>query len=161
VCFGGAIGIGEVYLFISVFFWTISIIVVDVAVQSYNALDLTVQQFLIATIVCLVVAPCVTEERQYVVSAAFVPTLTKNVWMILGVGFTEACGFLLSTLGQKEVDSARASVLLSMESVAAAVFGAIFLGESLTLVECLGAVTIFLSTLVSKMMHVEIKTMSG
>ena len=58
--------------------------------------------------------------------------------------------YFLQILGQKDLDLSVASILLSMESVFAVIFGALLLQETLTLWEWLGCFLMFSALILSQ-----------
>jgi drug/metabolite transporter (DMT)-like permease len=56
-------------------------------------------------------------------------------------------GFTLQAVGQKHAPSADAALLLSLEAVFAAIFGALIIGERMNVVQILGCVIIMVSIL--------------
>jgi drug/metabolite transporter (DMT)-like permease len=65
--------------------------------------------------------------------------------MSSGVAYT------LQVLGQKHAEPATASLLLSLESVFAVIFGALLLHESMTTLELIGCVVIFIAVLIPQL----------
>jgi drug/metabolite transporter (DMT)-like permease len=69
--------------------------------------------------------------------------------LYLGV-MSGAVGYTLQIIGQKYAEPASASLILSLESVFAAVMGVIFLGEGFTAKELIGCVLVFAATILSQ-----------
>ena len=106
-----------------------------------DALQLTCVSFFAGAILCAPFLQLPTEK----------PLLTySNIWSAMGaIAF---CGFLSSGLactfqnvGLKLVAPAVAAILLSLESVFAAIMGALFLGESLSGRQLLGCACVFVA----------------
>ena len=65
--------------------------------------------------------------------------------MSSGVAYT------LQVLGQKHAEPATASLILSLESVFAVLFGALLLKETMTMYELIGCVIIFVAVLIPQL----------
>mmetsp|Transcript_32538 Transcript_32538/g.46948 ORF Transcript_32538/g.46948 Transcript_32538/m.46948 type:complete len:399 (-) Transcript_32538:335-1531(-) len=145
VCFGGAIRWGEVMVFISMLFWSASILSTDVASKRVDGVMLTLMEFVFTTIVVAIVAAFV--EPQFLTYPFL--SIRRNGLNICVLGFTEAMGFTLSTLGQRYTDSSRAALLYSLEGTFCSLLGYIFLHETLTYVELLGCALMLSSAVLS------------
>ncbi len=135
-CLEGAVGRGEVIVFISMLFWVLGIMWSDIGCKRVDVISLTTVDFFVTTVFTVILA--------FVFEPQFwhypFDIITANWLLIVVVGFTEAVAFALSTLGQMYTTPTRASLLFSMESVSCAVLSYLFLGETLTSVELLGCV---------------------
>ena len=69
--------------------------------------------------------------------------------MVVGVAYT------LQILGQKTTPPAIASIIMSMESLFAAISGAIFLNEVMNLREYLGCVLMFIAVMITQIKTTE------
>ncbi len=71
-----------------------------------------------------------------------------DIWvMILAVGVFECLGFVLSGLCFMYVDCSKASLLMTSITVFTAIFGYIFLGETLTEIETLDGILVMIALL--------------
>lgn len=59
--------------------------------------------------------------------------------------------YTCQVLGQKDAEPAAASLILSLESVFSVLFGALILGERLTLLEGLGCIVIFIAVIIPQL----------
>lgn len=142
-CFGGAIQEGEVIVFISMFFWVGSIVFADLASKQLDGVWLTMIEFSLTAVVTIFAA-IYFESEEWV----FPFVSAQNNWqMIVLVGITEALAFALSTVGQTYSSPTRAALLYSLEAVVCAFCAYLFLGETLTLIECFGGFLMFLAAL--------------
>ena len=128
---------GEIIVFISMFFWVISIISADIGTKrGVDGVSFTVLEFAVSTALSIVLA--VIFEWKYLI---YPFESIVNSWeVILLVGFTEGASFLFGTLGQMYTSPSKAALIYSLESVSAAVGAYFFLGEVLTLPELFGCV---------------------
>jgi drug/metabolite transporter (DMT)-like permease len=149
VCFGGAIGPGEILVFASMFMWVISILASDKGSKTCDVVWLSIVDFAITASVTSVIAyhyePAVWEPP-------FALLLEGPHWRnMLLVGMTEAIAFNLANLGQEYTPPTRASLLYSMEGIAASIFGYVFLREMMTLIEMMGCALILGATVLSSL----------
>ncbi|MBO5514181.1 MAG: DMT family transporter [Mogibacterium sp.] len=71
--------------------------------------------------------------------------------LLLYATFVPSCiGYTCQIIGQKFTDSTTAALILSLEAVFAALFGAIFLGESMSIREVAGSVIIFAAVIIAQ-----------
>jgi drug/metabolite transporter (DMT)-like permease len=145
LCLGGAIGNAEVICYISVLFWSASIMGSDIGAKKLDVIDLLLVDFSVCTLCCITAAFLYESETW----AYPFDAIRSNWFPIIAVGFSESGAFLLSTLGQMYTAPARSALLLSLESVTSCFFGFLFLNEHLTMVECCGCFLMFLSTLIT------------
>lgn len=147
VCLGGAIGQGEITVFISMLFWVLGIIISDYGAKSVEVITMTFYEFLLTTIFTLCFALYFEFDNFLYPFTA----VRENWHLIIIVGFTEALAFALSTLGQMYTPPTRATILFSMESVTCAVLAFLILGEKLTYIEIFGAVLMTVAALISSL----------
>lgn len=82
------------------------------------------------------------------------PTLAQ-VWqcmpiLLYSTFIPTAMGYTLQIVGQKYTDSSTAALIMSLEAVFAAVFGALFLSEMMSLRELAGSAIIFAATIIGQ-----------
>jgi len=158
VCFGGAIGEGEVIVFVSMLFWVISIIISDMGTKKVDVVMLTCVDFSVTTIITLVLAFIFEADNwQYPFTA-----IHDNWKTIILVGFTEAVAFLLSMLGQMYTPPTRAALLFSMEAAVCGIFSYFLLDETLSWIEIFGG-SLMLCAAVFSSTHIttEIEELEG
>lgn len=137
---------GEYIILVSVLFWALAIMGSDRGVKSSNdGVTLVVIGFFATTVLALLSS--LINEPQFWVYPFH--AIRANLYIIVVVGLIEAIGYTFSTLGQTYTSSSRASLFLSLESVAGGICGYIFLHETLTVMELLGCMIMFSSFLVS------------
>lgn len=75
-----------------------------------------------------------------------------NCWLPLGYAGVLSMGFAysLQIVGQKHLEPTAASLIMSLESVFAVVFGALLLQETMTVWETTGSILVFLAVLLSQ-----------
>jgi drug/metabolite transporter (DMT)-like permease len=118
------------------FVWAFHVILLGRLVQRLDILTLSVVQYLLCGALSLLLAFFV--EGQFQIG-------TFDGWMALvytGL-FSVGLGYTLQAVGQRHAPPADAAILLSMESVFAALFGWWILGEGLSGVQLLGCALMF------------------
>ncbi len=136
------IGQGEIFSLIGAVFYAGAIVSVDYFTSDTDISLLTGMQFIFTFIVAAVMA-FLTEPVPSVISAKIVYEFIYLI--VFGTFFTQ----WLFNAGMKYVSSERGSVIFLLESVSAAFFGRIFLGEQLRLPQIAGSVLIISAILVN------------
>ncbi len=137
------INIGDVLLMLCAVAFAAQITLVDRLAGNVDSLRLNCVQALVVTVLS-VAAMLFTETVDIkLVASCAVPLLYAGV-LSMGVGYS------LQIIGQKRVEPTTASLIMSLESVFALVFGALLLGERLTASESIGCVLVFVSVVLSQ-----------
>ena len=122
---------GDLYVLVCAFCFTAQILVVDYFTNKVDGVALSCVQFLVMTV--LSAAGALTEAPPPL------ELLPKYLGPVLYVGvFSSGVAYTLQILAQKDSNPAVVSLLMSMESLFAAVAGAIILGSRMTGREYLG-----------------------
>lgn len=129
----GVIRPGDLSVAVSSVFWALHILAVGYYSTRVDPLRLSMAQFLITGVLCALLA-LLTEETNYIdIMAATGPILYAGL-AVVGLSYT------LQVLGQKIVHTESASLILSLESVFAVLFGALYLGERFNTQEWIGVI---------------------
>ncbi len=124
---------GDILILIGALFWALQILALDHFTPKLDALELAFGQFLTAALLGLAVN-LTTESSLFAFDpSAWGPLLYSGV-VAVGIGFT------LQVFGQSRVESALASLIMSLEAVFALLGGMIILGERLSGREWFGSV---------------------
>jgi drug/metabolite transporter (DMT)-like permease len=115
---------GDLLEIIGAFFWAAHIQLIDRFVKNVDAIKLSSIQFAACSILSLIVAFIFEDFSFTGLSSALVPLLYGGI-MSAGVAYT------LQAIGQKSAKPSHAAIALSMESVFAAIGGALMLDERL------------------------------
>jgi drug/metabolite transporter (DMT)-like permease len=123
--------------------WAFHVIVVGFAVKKVDVFVFSVGQFLLCGFL-------------HLVSSLFVnpPTLAavQSCWLSIlyaGLG-SVVIGFTLQAVGQRKAPAADAALILSLESVFAAVFGALILSEKMSFIQIIGCAIILAAIIVAQ-----------
>ena len=119
------------------------IVSVNLFVDRHNAVLLSCLQFYVCGALGLVIA-LVTEGPTLAAVIAGVPVLLYQTFVPTAGGYT------LQIVGQRYTDSSLAALIMSTEAVFAAVFGALILGEIMSVREIAGSAIILAATLIGQ-----------
>lgn len=125
------------------FMFAVQIIFVDMFASRVDALRLNAIQAL----VCAVLSGVITLFTEQITWASIV----NCAFPLAHAGFLSmGAAYSLQILGQKDLDPTAASLIMSLESVFAVVFGALILKETMTGWEILGCVLVFSAVILSQ-----------
>jgi drug/metabolite transporter (DMT)-like permease len=122
---GFTISRGDLLELVGAFFWTMHILIVGRFGSKMDGLELALGQYLVCSALSLVCALALEPVPFAGTMAAAIPILYGGI-MSTGVGFT------LQIIAQRDAHPAHASIIMSLESLFAAIGGIILLGEPLT-----------------------------
>ena len=141
---GFSIGTGDLLVLCCAFFFSIHIMVIDhFTAGKVDGVRMSCVQFLVAGIMAIVLMFLFEEPTLASVWNARVSILYAGV-MSCGVAYT------LQILGQKDTDPTTATLLMSLESVFAALSGWVLLHESLSLKEIFGCALVFVAVILAQ-----------
>ena len=147
LCFKGGfgrMGKGDFWICVSAVLFTMHIMAIDYFASRVDCLKLSCLQFFGAGFVSLAFALLAEKIVLGDVLACWGPILYLGV-MSSGVAYT------LQVVGQSSVHPVIASLIMSLESVFAALSGALYLGERMTSREIIGCVVIFTAVILSQL----------
>ena len=138
-----SMNIGDFFTLLCAFVFTGHILVIDHFSPKVDGVKLSALQFLVCGVICLIY-----------LFAFETPALSPllNGWLSIGYSGIFSCGvaFTLQIIGQKYTDPTSASILMSLESVFAALSASLLIalgfdltGGALTLREIFGCVLMF------------------
>ncbi|MBC8016293.1 MAG: DMT family transporter, partial [Sporomusaceae bacterium] len=141
------ISYGEFLELIGAFFWTIHILVIDRFSRKVDVLKLSFFQFITCSILSLLAALFLETISLETLRQAMVPILYGGIGSV-GIAYT------LQVVGQKNAQPSHAAIILSMETVFAAIGGWIMLNERLGFQELLGCAIMLAGMLLSQLQNV-------
>lgn len=126
------------------FVWGLHVLLVSFFVGRHDAIRLAFLQFVTCAVVSLILA------------AVFEETSLELIWLaapalIYGGVFAVGVGYTLQVVAQKHAIASHAAIILSLEAVFAAIAGAIFLDESLSLRGYAGCALMFVGMLIAQL----------
>lgn len=138
-----SIGRGDLLVLLCAFVFAIHILVIDHFSPRVDAVRLSCIQFLISGIICAVPMFIFEAPSISAILSAWAPVLYAGL-LSCGVAYT------LQIVGQKQTEPTTASLILSLESVFAALAGALLLQETLSARELIGCVLVFVAILLTQ-----------
>ena len=136
--------LGDLLVFLSSIAFSMHIMVIDVFAPKVDCIRLSCIQFLVAGILSLVPMLIFETPNLPSILLAAIPILYAGI-MSSGVAFT------LQIVGQKWVSPSATTLLMSLESVFALVFGMIILHDIPSMREGIGAFLVFLAILLAQL----------
>lgn len=143
---GFSIGIGEILAILGAIFFAGQITVLGHYTKQRDVCLLSVFQMLACCILGFICAVIFEAPPQNLTVEMVIPVV------YLGV-FSTFVAFLCQTVGQKYTTSARAAIIMSLESVFGTLFSVIILSEQLTINMSIGALLILLSVMIAEYIH--------
>ena len=139
-----ALGIGEIFLILAAFLFAIHIIIIGHFSTRVDPVRLSCGQLLIGGFATVI--PMIVIERPTIVSilAAYIPLLYTGI-------FSSCVAYTLQIFAQKEANPTIAGMLLSLESVFAALAGYLILNQVLNTRELIGCVLIFIAIVIAQL----------
>ena len=141
---GAGIASGDLLVIASAVVFSLHILVIDSVPAGVDGVRLSCVQFLVAGVFALVLALFLESFTWRDILSAWVPLLYTGV-VSSGVGYT------LQILGQRTVNPTVASLILSLESVFAALAGWAILGRALSLQELFGCALVFVAVILAQL----------
>lgn len=139
-----ALETGDLIVLVSAVLFGLHIIVIDYSAVRVNSMFLSLVQLIVVSVLSLVLA--VFKET------IIFSDIMSVVWPLLGIGvLSSGVGYTLQIVGQKDVPPHTASLILSLESVVAAIGGVLILGEHIGIREGIGMLIVFAGIIVSQL----------
>ncbi len=139
-----SIEIGDVLVFICAFFWAAQVIAIGWLSPKIQAIKLAFGQFVVCSVLSLITA-CIVEEINW-------SALLQARWPILYGGIlSSGVAFTFQVMAQRNTHPAHASIIMSLESVFAAIGGWMLLNETLGLKGLIGCGLMLLGMLISQL----------
>lgn len=131
-----AINIGDVLMLLCAVAFAVQILIMDRVAGELNSMALNMAQALVCAVVSGVCAFIFDTTTWQGILDCWFPLCWAGI-MSMGIAYT------LQIVGQKSIEPTTASLLMSFESVFAAISGALLLNESFTLTEGIGCALVF------------------
>lgn len=137
------LGTGDIYLLLCALFFTLQIMLVDYYVTKVDGLLLSIMQFFVTAVISGI-GMIFTE----------IPSMENIINCLIPLfyagGISSGVGYTLQIIGQKYVPATIASLIMSLESVIAALAGWLILHEVLSTKELIGCVLVFVAVLLTQ-----------
>ena len=131
-----AINIGDVLMLLCAVAFAVQILIMDRVAGELNSMALNMSQALVCAVVSGVCALIFDNTTWQGILDCWFPLCWAGI-MSMGIAYT------LQIVGQKSIEPTTASLLMSFESVFAAISGALLLNEKFTLTEGIGCALVF------------------
>ena len=151
---GAGIASGDLLVIASAVVFSLHILVIDSVPAGVDGVRLSCVQFLVAGVFALVLALFLESFTWRGILSAWVPLLYTGV-VSSGVGYT------LQILGQRTVNPTVACLILSLESVFAALAGWAILGQALSLRELFGCALVFVAVILAQLPRKKGRAING
>lgn len=142
------ISYGEVLELMGAFFWAIHILVIDRFSRKVDVLKLSFVQFITCSVLSIFTALCIETMSIQTLGQALVPIIYGGICSV-GIAYT------LQVVGQKYAQPSHAAIILSMETVFAAIGGWMILNEQLGVQELLGCFIMLGGMLLSQLQNIK------
>jgi drug/metabolite transporter (DMT)-like permease len=140
---GFTFNIGNLLVFLATPFWALHIVYIGEVVGERDALVLAIPQYLLVALLSFIGA--------YFFEEFSFAAVTEARWALLYAALlSTAIGFTLQLIAQKFAPPHHAAIIMSMESVFAALGGVVVLGETMNLPMLVGSGVILLSMILSQ-----------
>ena len=136
--------IGDILVFGSAFIWAIQVLLASYYAIRVNVIKLAAIQFALTGILSLAISFFTENYGLQNIYDAMIPILYGGI-MSVGLAFT------LQLIAQKKAKPSHAAIILSTESVFAAIGGWLILNEQLTQIETMGATLMFTGVILSQL----------
>ena len=137
------IAAGDLFVILCAVCFSVHILLVDRFSPSVNGVELSCIQFLVAGVFSTIVA--------FLVETPNVQDILRSWGPILYTGLiSSGVGYTLQILGQKDTPPAVASLIMSLESVFAALSGWLLLGQGMTGREAVGCALVFAAVILAQ-----------
>ncbi len=141
---GFSLHTGELFVLLCAFAFSCHIMVVDHFSPKCDGIKLSCIQFLTVGVIGIVCMFIFENPVWADILDCWLPILYCGV-LSSGVAYT------LQVVGQKHAEPTAATLILSLESVFSVLFGVLVAGESLTLVEGIGCIVIFIAVIIPQL----------
>lgn len=139
-----SVNIGDVLILLCAAAFAVHILLVDRICNNVDGLRLNSVQALVVGVLSAIIMLFTEEPKLDNIQSCTLSLIHAGV-------FSMGIAYSMQIIGQKHVESATASLIMSMESVVAVIAGWLILGEKLTLPEGMGCFLIFLAVILSQL----------
>lgn len=140
----GSVELGDVILFIGAILWAVHILLIDRYAGKISPVSFSVTQYLVCSALSLICAFSFEEVAISSILEGYIPILYAGL-LSVGVAYT------LQIFGQRHVEPSKASLIISLETLFAALGGALILGELMDARGYIGCALIFTGIIVSQL----------
>lgn len=140
---GFSISEGDFYILLCAVCFAVHILIIDYFSDKTDGVIMSCIQFFTVGVLSLVIALIFEQPSLPDIMSAILPILYTGV-------FSSGVAYTLQIVAQKDVNPTAASLIMSLESVFAAISGWLFLHESFSLKEFFGCVLVFSAIIIAQ-----------
>ena len=140
---GFTIFFGDLLVLIGAVFWAVHVVIIGVMSPKVNALKLALIQYLVCSVLSIIVSFSIETNTLDGVIQATIPILYGGI-LSVGIAYT------LQVIAQKKASPAHAAIILSLEAVFAVLGGWLILNEQLGSRQMLGCGLMLLGILIAQ-----------
>lgn len=133
---------GDLITLVCAVFFSFHILTIDHYSPKVDGIRLSALQFYVAGLINFVMMIIFDKPDINLILACAIPILYSGI-------FSSGIAYTLQIIGQKYADPASASILMSLESVFALLSGMILLNETITIIELIGCVLMFVAIIIN------------
>lgn len=138
-----SVNYGDILVFIGAFFWAMHVIVIGKAAPKMNPILLSSLQFGVCSFLSLLIAFTIENISINGIQGASLPLLYSG-FLSVGLAYT------LQVVAQKDASPTHAVIILTLESVFAAISGWIYLAEDFNQRKLIGCIIMFSAMIISQ-----------
>lgn len=135
------IGLGDILVFLCAFMFAVHILVIDHYSPMFDGVRLSCIQFLVCGVLSSIAMFIFEEPKMDMITTAWLPILYAGV-------FSSGVAYTFQILGQKNMNPAVASLILSLESVVSVIAGWMILGQKMSTRELIGCGIMFIAVII-------------
>ncbi|MBU0279120.1 MULTISPECIES: DMT family transporter [unclassified Gemella] len=134
---------GDLLVLISAFLFAVHILIIDYSAVRVNSMFLSIGQLIVVAILSLITG--------YFLEGFVMADIILVLPHLLALGtLSSGVAYTLQIIGQREIPAHTASLIMSLESVVAALGGVFILGEVLTTKEIIGMLLVLIGIIISQ-----------
>lgn len=134
---------GDLLVLISAFLFALHIIIIDYAAIRVNSMFLSIGQLAVVAVLSLSIA--------YVKEGFILENIMSVLPSLIALGvLSSGVAYTLQIIAQRNIPAHTASLIMSLESVVAAIGGVLILGEILSTKEVIGMIVVFVGIIISQ-----------
>ena len=153
LCFKGSLTLelGDIFLLLSAFGFAVQILIVDSIGDNINSILLSVIQ---VSVVAILSIPAILLDEK----PTFDNTISAMPYLLYAAILSSGIAYTLQIVGQKYTNHVVSSLIMSLESVFAAITGWLILNETLSTNETIGCALIFIAIIAAQIEFKKKKT---
>lgn len=145
------INFGDALTLVCALLFSVHILLIDRFIPEVNAIQFSCLQFFVCGVINIIFMFILENPSFEVIKSCAVPIIYSGLFAC-GIGYT------LQPIGQKYAEPTTASIIMSLESVFALIFGILILHEPISLHELLGCIIMFAAIILIQLPDKKVKS---